>query len=1082
MLSSNEIAQMFAMQNQAFMNQNTFAHHIGITPPAAGLGGFGTIPRPPTMGPGMEAPFTYGPVGYGAPAMGPGNSFASGTMAAAGSAAGFLGMSMFDPIRGAIGGWRAAGLAGSIAGFAAPVIPAMAAFHMINQTMSGGMQQMGVNSALNNFQFLNPSSRTGMGFTRQDSSAIGESIRSLATLPEMMTSMEELTRLLPKLKSSGVMQGVRDAGEFARRFKDSMTTIKDMSRILGTTLEDAEQFFSHSRSIGMLGRADQIKNALNAQLTSGVTGMNIGQVMQLQAAGAGMSRSIGAGGRMGALATTNLATNLGLAQASGLIGAGAIEDVTGLQGGDAISALSQKMSGLALNFSNTSGGRLMLAGLLNSEGTGLDRDLVRRFNAGSIGSSFLRNRGMGMSNQQKIGMTARQPELAAELAALVGPGGIASMLGDVSGFSGDKLNLLMQRMGGLTFGEGNIALQLRGVGAGQEGMQLEGLRSREIAIRNNTDPEAIIRRIKTKIRNAISEPFNAFGSKMFSSIGSWVEEIIDDAADRHITVLTKDAAMAFSRAATGGSASGARGIFGSAYMSVGDTSPSLTTRLFSGSNFGSRFKRGELDSGMNPNALSNAITGFLGGSAADARIADIEAGTFTNSESAAAMPAITRMKLSIDRFREKGHDRRLMDFRDTFLNRIEAMDPELANAIKVGKSVGGVARQIGGSDKLYGRIQRIAGRNADLGAIMMASFASHSSMDFLASPGFLSGGPDTLRISPLVGGAGAYMDVVLASTAIREAKDELEKSGFSPASTLAMSTNSKIRDIVAKAMKDPTLLDRVFSSDAEKEFGLGKSDIESLRRAVDEAYKLKDPSRAGEALNRMGSAQAGGDVMALRDTLVNAGKEIFESVKNLKGVGPEGTQALMDVATVMSNASKGGILGVEKSFFGSRSAIAKAVQVARTMSPKERNAYFAGSGSLGMVMERAFADVKGLGSSVTADTLRKKFGLDDTAIQNMGFMLSGSNTLTPDRIAALQEAVAADRGTTRAGAMAAAGTTDLSVVTVLREISDVNKLQTTALINVAEAVAIVSKNDKAIALANKARENVSNASGGSKLE
>jgi hypothetical protein len=288
MLSSFEIAQLFSAQNQQFMQQNTFAQNIGITPPQASLAGYGGIGTPPPFAPGIAPQFTYAPAGFTGPSYGPGNrvgALGMGALSAAPMAAGvglgvlssfrpFTGLAPFvDPFAGAMAGWARGGMMGALGGAALPLGLGLAggalASAIINPMITGGVQQHMVNAGMGQFQFFNPQSRSGMGFSRQDSTTMGENIRGLSQVPEMMASMEELTRLLPKLRQNGMMQGVRDVTEFANRFKEALTTIKDMSRIFGTTLEDAEKFFSHSRSIGFFGRSDQVRNAVNAQVTSG---------------------------------------------------------------------------------------------------------------------------------------------------------------------------------------------------------------------------------------------------------------------------------------------------------------------------------------------------------------------------------------------------------------------------------------------------------------------------------------------------------------------------------------------------------------------------------------------------------------------------------------------------------------------------------------------------------------------------------------------------------------------------------------------------------------------------------------------
>jgi hypothetical protein len=237
--------------------------------------------------------------------------------------------------------------------------------------------------------------------------------------------------------------------------------------------------------------------------------MNIGQVMQLQQVGANMSFASGTNKAVGARAFTTLAQNLGLAQQSGLIGPNAIENATGLTGPEAIEALTMKMGGVALQLGQTSVGRSMMAGLSQFDSSGkfigLDGELVRRFNSGGMSLNELKSRGMGLSSAQKKSFIRNQATISAEIAAQAGPGGIATLLTGALGGDEDKANVFLQRLG-LTEGESGLAMDLRGIGAGREGNQMIGLRMKESMLREQTDPDAIARRIKTKIGNVFSNP------------------------------------------------------------------------------------------------------------------------------------------------------------------------------------------------------------------------------------------------------------------------------------------------------------------------------------------------------------------------------------------------------------------------------------------------------------------------------------------------------------------------------------------------------------------------------------------------
>lgn len=585
MLTSTDIAMMMSQQNSMFMGQQSFAQQIGINP--AGMGGF--------QGHGHSAPFSYGAGGLTNATYQQGNRFAGAAMSAMGAGAtgvglGLSAMSMFgrmgalapllDPISGGMAGFARAGMMGAIGGAAVPLALGAAAGQVVGSFVGGGQQQQMIGSQLGQFQFFNSASRTGMGFTRQDTMAIGDSIRQLAHIPEMMTSVEELTKLLPKLKSAGMMQGVKDATEFAQRFKDSIKTIRDVSKMLGTTMEEASEMFAHSRSVGFLGRQAQIQNVMNAQFTSGVTGMSVGQVMGMQQTGANMALAMGARRSSGAMAVTNIAQQLGMAQRSGRLKEGALEDITGLQGEEAVRAASERFAGVIASMAtNTSVGRASLLGLVkfdeSGKAVGIDEDLARRYQQGEVSLAEIKRKGMGLSSKQKLSFVTRERELAMDFAGKTGPQGMASFIEDVAGarFGSEGVNLLLQRHGRMSSAEADV---FQGM-IGQEdatGMRetMSRMREREAKIRERTDPQAILRRIKTRIHASTLAGIEHAGAAYYNELGKAYDEFIDDLVGRHVVTLSQEGAKNFSMAMAGGNRGELKKMFEAVHRSRGGSS------------------------------------------------------------------------------------------------------------------------------------------------------------------------------------------------------------------------------------------------------------------------------------------------------------------------------------------------------------------------------------------------------------------------------------------------------------------------------------------------------------------------------
>lgn len=578
MLTSAEIAQMMAAQNQMFLAQRSYAQQVGV-PSASPFGGGGMQQA--------GGAFSYAGGGTFGPGVAGGNAFAGGAMSAGRAAmtAGGLGLgvaSMFgrmgamapllDPLSGGMAGFARAGLMGGMAGAALPLALGAGVSHVANAFIGGGQQQQMITNQLGQFNHMNPASRSGQGFSRDDAQAIGSSVRSLAHIPEMLTSVEELTKMMPKLKAMGVMQGVKDASEFASRFRESIKTIRDVSKMLGTTMEEASEFFAHSRNVGFLGRQAQLQNTMNVQFTSGVSGMTTGQVMQLQKTGADMALSSGARRSTGARATTNIAQQLALAQRGGYIKEGELEDITGLEGPEAIAAASQRFAGVLANVAqSSSAGRLSMFGMLKTGKDGrvqIDDEFAQRYQRGGVSQAELRKRAGSLTHAQKISAKARMQDLALDFAGKTGPQGFASFMESVAGdrFGSEGVNALLQEHGRASAGEADVMQSMMGSGGGGELFRSSQLRqAQEAAIREKTDPGAIMKRLKTRLRNVTTAPIEAAGAKVFSEIGKAYDEFVDDLVGRHITSLSKEGADKLAGAMAGGSRQGLKDMFAAAY-------------------------------------------------------------------------------------------------------------------------------------------------------------------------------------------------------------------------------------------------------------------------------------------------------------------------------------------------------------------------------------------------------------------------------------------------------------------------------------------------------------------------------------
>lgn len=561
MASSYEIAEQIAAQNQWFVQQNALASQIGVNPMAfgGGMGGFGggapfmgspVMASAPGASRSMPGSFNYGnTMGYGYGVGNRAGALAMGgvSMIPAASGIGFglasmtAGGSWLQPFTNPISGFLAGrslglGMAGSTMFAGAAMLPAMAGAHMVNSMVGGAAQGAMVQTALSGFNFINPASRTGTGFSRQDAHAITSQMRELAYVPELLTSMEELTKMVPKLRATGLMQGVTTAREFNTRFKEAISTLRDVSRMLGSSMEEAADFFAHSRSVGMFGKGDVARNAINSQVMMGATNMTMAQAMSLQANGANLATAIGGSRRAGASAITNLATQLGIGVQNGAISQEVLQDMTGMVGPEAQGAAAARLLNLSARLFGSPGGRMLTAGAIRIDENGkavLDESVMTGLRSGAISMGQLQrmaSRNMGNRNLVKA-FVGNEERLTMQFAE---QGGAAATFGVYSNAMGtrdlDTMKILMKQQGAteaeIEALDGLFRQQMSGVG--YQDQLLASIRSNTAKAIEQGAPSAVLKKLFTRIGNKITRPFEEAGDSIRNSVSQTFERNMDD--------------------------------------------------------------------------------------------------------------------------------------------------------------------------------------------------------------------------------------------------------------------------------------------------------------------------------------------------------------------------------------------------------------------------------------------------------------------------------------------------------------------------------------------------------------------------
>jgi hypothetical protein len=480
-LSSYQVSGLMSGQQQMFANYAAYAGQISPEGPP-GMSGYGApLSQQSPIGP--PPIFDQGPFNAGPQAMA-GMHAAMPAMMGAGILAGsFLpgalgrGIGRLDPFQAGLAGFgRASGLTsgikagagmgemfggmaenlgrigagglGNIAragvvglgGAAMAALPAFVGMKAVEfaggQMVEGAQFTNQVQRTLGqNFRFQNPLSQTGYGFSREQGAEIAGTVRQMGNR-EIMSSPQEMLRIMEQGIQGGLFRPVQDAKAFQTKFKDMVGALKEIAKTFNTTLEGAMPFLQEGRRMGFWTPSDVMRMAASTRATAATTGMTVAQVQQMQEQGAGMARSIGAQGAMGALGMQRTMDVVGGGLRSGVISEQRMAELTGgLQGSEAIAALSGTLQAGTTRFASSRTARWLLAATANKSMTGLDEGRLGMLTSGRLGIDQIR--GMAEKNVQGRGadFVMGEEEMRGELLKR----GPEAQAGFIAGIAGKRL-------------------------------------------------------------------------------------------------------------------------------------------------------------------------------------------------------------------------------------------------------------------------------------------------------------------------------------------------------------------------------------------------------------------------------------------------------------------------------------------------------------------------------------------------------------------------------------------------------------------------------------------------------------------
>lgn len=337
-----------------------------------------------------------------------GERVGAGAAAVAGVAAG-LGV---GATVGRFGGMAVGAAVGSIFGPAGTAVGATvggfvggAAGYMATEGAIGSAitQRHGIQNFLeaSSFRFTGAGSssvdgRLGRGMSRETRTGVAEFVRGMDVSDPMMDT-GDLTQILQQSSQMGLFTGTSEMDDFKRRFKDITESVKTITKVLHTTLEEGMKTIKDLRGIGMdpsqMGAMAMKADGLG--MVAGRTGMEMVSA-GLQGAelfrGTGVSMGIGFQSNMMNLAAVRASRDAGTLSQEAVAQAGGEE------------ALAQRMTATSLAFGQSAFGRGTNAAFFNGGAAGPG------FNQGAFmqammsgGGDFIQN---GMSAANNLGNPA----------------------------------------------------------------------------------------------------------------------------------------------------------------------------------------------------------------------------------------------------------------------------------------------------------------------------------------------------------------------------------------------------------------------------------------------------------------------------------------------------------------------------------------------------------------------------------------------------------------------------------------------------------------------------------------------------
>ena len=447
---------------------------------------------------------------------------------------------------GGLGG-GAVGALGSLPAFAA----VGAASYAANTAISGYRETAQVGSLMaQNFSHANPQSFSGQGFAPKQIGEIARTMRSVATSSQ--TGMEDIMATFQSMSDMGMMQTVRSAQEFEKKFKGMIESVKKISFTFNTSMKEAAELLGSMRSSGLYTAQDVLGGTSQRQVL-GTHGLSAQQVTGLERAGAGMAAGMGARRGTGARLTTSLAATVGTAAQMGVLSSADLIEATGMEGADAYAALGQSLGGAAMKFTQGAAGRASMIYAAEKKGgrfTGqIDQGRLDDILSGRVGMDAI----LSEAGDRTRGKTAQasfqamSPELSGNFAQSGGNQAMMSVVQDIAQKMGpgadenDMITLVMDKIAGVDRQTASIMVKISSEWGdirrqqGQEARQLMDARAREYERDYYHSWRGVKSRMAKGWKENVTDPIKGWGGDVGTDIESGVESMANTIYGRYKT-------------------------------------------------------------------------------------------------------------------------------------------------------------------------------------------------------------------------------------------------------------------------------------------------------------------------------------------------------------------------------------------------------------------------------------------------------------------------------------------------------------------------------------------------------------------